>query len=173
MARSGMQPWMMNLCAVASAFASGYFFFSHNILLALLCLFFHGVFDYMDGGISRALLSLGKRTSRYGTSFHVWADKLSEVAIFSGMIAGNIVRWDLGLLAIATCLILTLFGRWVQHKGLFNLDRSLFDRTDRLVVLLLFCSLSRFQLAVIMVSVLNIVELIQRLYASFRPKLLN
>jgi hypothetical protein len=127
----------------------------------------------MDGGISRALLSLGKRTSRYGTSFHVWADKLSEVAIFSGMIAGNIVRWDLGLLAIATCLILTLFGRWVQHKGLFNLDRSLFDRTDRLVVLLLFCSLGRFQLAVIMVSVLNIVELIQRLYASFRPKLLK
>jgi phosphatidylglycerophosphate synthase len=52
-----MQPWMMNLYAVASAVASGYFFFSHNTLLALLCLFFHGIFDYMDGGISRQFTS--------------------------------------------------------------------------------------------------------------------
>lgn len=164
---------MMNLCAVASAVASGYFFFSHNILLALLCLFFHGVFDYMDGGIWRALLSLGKRASHYGTSFHVWADKLSEVAIFSGMIAGNIVRWDLGLLAITTCLILTLFGIFVQRRGLFNLESSWFDRADRFVVLFMFCLLGYFQLALIMVSILNTVGLVQRLYASAGAKLLK
>lgn len=165
LARFGMQPWMMNLCAVASAVGSGYSFFSHNILPALLFLSLNAVFDYMDGGISRELLSLGKQPSRYHTLFHVLSDKLSEVAIFLGMITGKLVRWDLGLLAITTCLILTLLGRWVRHKGLFNLERSLFDRTDRFIVLLLFCSLGHFQLALIIVSILNIAGLIQRLYA--------
>jgi phosphatidylglycerophosphate synthase len=168
LARLGMRPWMMNLCSVASAVGSGYFFFSHNIFPALLFLFLNAVFDYMDGGISRALLSIGKVSSRYRPLFHVLSDKLSEIAIFLGMIAGKIVRWDLGLLAITTCLILTLFGRWAQHKGTFNLERSLFDRTDRFVVLLLFCSLRHFQLALIIVSILNIAGLIQRLYAFIR-----
>lgn len=171
LARFGMRPWMMNLCAVAAAIGSGYFFFSHHVLPALLLLFLNAVFDYMDGGILRALLSLGKTSSRYRSLFHVLADKASEIAIFSGMIAGKIIPWDLGLLAIITCLILTLFGRWVQHKGLFNLDRSLFDRTDRFAVLLLFCSLGYFRLAVIIVSILNIAELIQRLYVSIGAKL--
>jgi len=147
LARFGVQPWMMNLCAAASAIGSGYFFFSHNILTALLFLFLNAVFDYMDGGISRARLSLWKTPPRYRTLSHVLSDKLSEVAIFFGMIKGKIVRWDIGLLAITTCLILTLFGRWVQHKGTFNLEHSLFDRADRFVVLLLFCSLRHFQLA--------------------------
>ncbi|MBM3236820.1 hypothetical protein FJZ31_11065 [Candidatus Poribacteria bacterium] len=168
LARFGIQPWMMNLCSVASAVGSGYFFFSHNILSALIFLFLNAVFDYMDGGISRALLSVGKAFSRYRPLFHVLSDKLSDVVIFWGMIAGKIVRWDLGLLAITTSLILTLFGRWVQHKRLFNLERSLFDRADRFIVLLLFCSLGRFQLALIIVSILNIVGLIQRLYTFIR-----
>jgi len=173
LARWGAQPWMMNLCSVTSAAVSGYLFFSHSIFLALVLLLLSVVFDYMDGGISRALLSLGKKSSRYGTLFHALADKLSEVAIFSGMIAGKILRWDLGLLAIITCLILTLFGRWVQHKGLFDLKRSLFDRADRFVVLFLFCTLRYFQLAVIIVSILNIIGFIQRLCASTGAKLLK
>lgn len=173
LARFGIRGWMMNLCAVACAIGSGYFFLSHKIFPALLLLFVNGIFDYMDGGISRAMLSLGKKSSRYRTVFHTLSDKLSEVAIFLGMIGGKVVRLDLGLLAIASCLILTLYGRWVQYKALFSIERSLFDRTDRFAVLLLFCSLGYFHLAVIIVSMLNIVELIHRLYISIRAKLLK
>lgn len=170
LANLGVRPWMMNLCSVASAIGSAYFFFYHNILPALLFLSLNAVFDYMDGAISRALLSLGKTLSYYRTIFHILSDKLSEVVIFSGMIAGNIVRWDLGLLTIATCLILTLSGRWVQHRGLFNLEGSFFDRADRVVALLLFCSLGLFRLALIIICIMNITGLAQRIYAVTKTK---
>ncbi len=169
-AHFGIQPWMMNLCCVASAVGSGYFFFSSKIGLALTFLFLNGIFDYMDGAITRVLLSSGKKSFRYSDVFHILADKASEVAIFSGMIAGKIVRWDLGFFAITTCLLLTLIGKWAEYKGLFNLEHSWFDRADRFVVLLIFCSLGYFQLAVIIVSALNIVDLIQRVYASIKDK---
>lgn len=170
LARSGIKPWMMNLCCVTTAIGSGYFFFSGKIGLALILLFFSGVFDYLDGAITRVLLSWGRSSSCQGALFHILADKVSEVAIFVGMSAGELIGWDLGLLAISTCLILTLFGRYVQHKELFDLEHSLFDRADRFVVLLMFCLLGYFKLAAIVVSTLNIAGLIQRIYVSIKAK---
>lgn len=171
LARFGIQPWMMNLCCVVSAIGSGYFFFSNNIKSALVFLFFNGLFDYMDGAISRSALSFGREPSRYDPILHILADKVSEIAIFGGMTTGKIIRWELGLLAIATCLLLTVVGRWVEHKGIFNLERSWFDRADRFVILLVFCSLRHFQAAVILVSILNISGIVQRLWAYIGVKL--
>lgn len=163
LARLGIQTWMINLCAVVCAIGSGYFFFANKIALALSFLFAEQIFDYMDGGIRRARVSLRMKPFRYRLLCHVLADKLSELVIFSGMIAGSLVRIDLGLFTVFSGLILTIFGRWIQYKGLFDLKNSLVDRTDRFAVLLILCPLRHFQLALIIISIVNIVGIVQRL----------
>lgn len=162
LARLEIQPWMINLSEVLSAFACGYFFFSQNLTLAMTCLLLNGVFDYLDGGVSRARLTLGKPLQNAGKTFHILADKISEVVIFSGMIAGKFAYWYLGTVAIMTCLLLTITGLWLQNKNWFDLENSLFDRADRLIALLLLCSFGYFNLALIVVSLLNIIEFIHR-----------
>jgi hypothetical protein len=157
-----VRSWMMNLPEVLSALACGYFFFSQNLALAMICLFLNGVFDYLDGGISRARLALGKPLQNAGTTLHILADKISEVVIFSGMIAGKYAHGYLGMLAIMTCLLLTITGLWLQHKNWFDLEDSLFDRADRLIVLLLLCSFGYFNLSLIVVSLLSITEFVHR-----------
>lgn len=162
----GVQSWVANLCAVVSAFASAYFFYYHNVLPALLFLVLNGVFDYMDGAISRTSPATVKISPRYKVIFHVFSDKLSDVLIFSGMVSGKLVSLQMGVFVIISGLTLTILGRWLQHEGLFTLERSLFDRTDQLVVLLIFCSLKFFTLALIVVSILNGSGIVQRIYSA-------
>ena len=167
LARFGAQTWIINLCAIVCAVGSSYFFISHNLYLALFMLFLNHAFDYMDGSIDRAKKYLGINSFRYRTIFHVLSDKLSEIIIFLGMIFGGYIRWELGLIGIVTCLILTMLGRWVYRKTVFDLSQSLFDRSDRLFVILLLCLMRQYNFALILVSIMNVIGIIQRLIALF------
>jgi len=171
MANLEIQPWMMNLCAFISAVISGYFFSTRKILPALLVFIPNQWFDYMDGGVYRSRISLGMPVSQYRKLLHILSDKLSEIAIFLGIIIGKFTHWKLGLLAMTTSLVITLLGRWVYYKGLFDLKHSIFDRTDRFAILAIFCALGHFQLALILSSSMDIVGIIQRLCISIRNHL--
>lgn len=158
--------WMINFSQVSFAVACGFFLLSKNLTLAIICLFLSGVFDYLDGGVARARLSLGKPLKSSGTLRHVLTDKISEIIIFSAMIAGKFAYWPLGMAAIITCLLLTVTGVWLRNKNLFELEDSLFDRADRIIALLLLCSFGFFNLVLVVISLLNVTEFTHRVFVS-------
>jgi hypothetical protein len=185
LANLGAKTWMMNIFAIISILGSFYFFISYNILhiynirnphyYGLIMLFFNHLFDYFDSGLDRARRFLHKKPFRYRKLFHITTDKLSETIFFSGLALGGYVPWRNSIYAISTCILITLVGIWVKHKRVFDLDRSLFDRADRFFVIFI-CVWSGYNIfGIVLVSLMNIVGIIQRLIALFiakRPKLI-
>jgi len=170
LARLGAQTWMMNIFGIVSIVGSVYFLIKYKVIIALILLCINHVFDYMDSGIDRARRDFGKHSFRYRRIFHITTDKLSEIIFFSGLALGGYVYWKHALLAISTCLAITIVGRWVNYKRVFDLNQSLFDRADRLFVLLGFIWTGYNILGTVLISLMNIAGIIQRLIALLRVK---
>jgi hypothetical protein len=180
LAMLGAKTWMMNIGAIFSILCAFFFLIYYRIphiygiantyKIALMMLFFNHFFDYMDSGVDRARRFLHKRPFRYRKIFHITTDKLSEIILFSGLALGRYIQWKHSIFAISTCILITLVGRWVNYKRVFDLDRSLFDRADRFFVIFISIWIGYNIFGVILISLMNVVGIIQRLIALFRAR---
>lgn len=179
LARFGIQTWMMNLCALIFALGSSYslyFFNKHYIYIPLILLFITYIFHYMDCSISDARHFYGKHSTRYHEILYNLSDILSEVIFFSGFALSKYVTWRYSIVVMATYTVLTTLGILVYNKRVFDLDESYFDRSDRFIILAVFLILlKQYTLCLVIISLINIIGIIQRLVALIitkQPKLI-
>jgi len=160
--RADVRPEWAYVLELTMAAASATAFLNGMPWAGLTLLAFHGFFDYLDGGLRRARGQGNQRPQWLGMDAHAVVDKASEVILFAGLASRGWVDWPLGVLAAVSSLGVTIVGGTAKKWLDVDPSRALFDRTDRLFVLLVAGTFRAFDLALALVCAMNGIILLQR-----------
>ena len=159
-----VKPFVVNVLELATAIASGACLAAGRTGGGVAGLIVHGFFDYLDGALRRAGANRGK-DGPAATLCHAAGDKASDVLLFFLMAWGGWVPWWLAAAAGAGSVVATVLGLWGHRRGIIVRRKSLFDRSDRIVVLAVLAAVSQFYLGVLASLVLSLVVIAQRALA--------
>jgi phosphatidylglycerophosphate synthase len=169
--RMGMCPKICHACEVLMALGSGVMLAAKLPVSATIFFLFHGLFDYLDGALRRAGAPTGSGTILQAKASHALADKAAELLLFFGIAIGKWAPWDVVIAALGTSLVATITGFWVCETTGMPRARSLFDRTDKML-LLFGCLLIRWAvIGVYAIVVMNCVIIVQRLIEAIYKSL--
>ncbi|MDT8357675.1 MAG: CDP-alcohol phosphatidyltransferase family protein [Methanomicrobiaceae archaeon] len=133
LARIGVSPDSCTMVAFFGAIAAGVAFFLGEIALGVIAVGINAVFDAMDGAIAR---EKGIASTRGDFLDHV-LDRYADIFIITGIFAGPIARWEIGVFALTGVLMSSYLGTQAQAVGVGRLYGGLLGRADRLVLLIL------------------------------------
>lgn len=162
-ARHGVTKARVNLLELLAGCASGLAFAIPSATVGWILLLMHGFLDYFDGGTRRTGLRMQEERRLFGMDTHIVVDKVSETALFCGLLAGGLVPAWLALTALGTSLLVTVFGRCLLRRGCPSLEHTLFDRADRIIGILVIGLLVNYPVALIAVCVMNGITILQRI----------
>ncbi|MEM7823888.1 MAG: CDP-alcohol phosphatidyltransferase family protein [Candidatus Aenigmatarchaeota archaeon] len=125
-----VNPNKVTLLALLVAIAAGLALWQQLLLLAALLIFLNGFLDILDGEIA---LRYGK--SKRGDLLDHTTDRLADIAIIAGIIAGGFVNMLIGLQALVIILLVSFIGTEAQALTEKRLYAGLLGRADRLLLL--------------------------------------
>jgi len=116
---------------------TAYFSFERKWLLLPTSLFIlmNGLFDALDGKIARMKGKAGKR----GDFIDHAIDRFSDVFIMGGIIASRWVEKEIGIMAMASMLLVSYLGTQAQAVGYKRVYSGMLGRADRIVILFIAC----------------------------------
>jgi len=129
--RLGMRPYMANACELIAAGAAAALFAWGLPDAGLAAIVVHGWFDYLDGALSRAGAAGGSMRR------HACVDKACEALIFTGAAAGGLMSGWLVLAVVAASILGTWLGLRATARHGPARQGALFDRSDRIIVLVM------------------------------------
>jgi len=162
--RHGVIPIHILFCELGAAIGSAIAIAQRRMTIGCSALIFHGLLDYMDGGLQRTAKGLKISLPPYGSA-HTVIDKFSDAILFAGFAIGGWVSWEL---AIGMVVAVSLLGLWGESKGYFRREQCLFDRADRICFLIFSLLLGRPQIGVVGNLLMGAVDFFQRLWFTFR-----
>jgi phosphatidylglycerophosphate synthase len=124
-----VNPNTITFIALLVAVLAGLAFYRQLLLPAALLVLVSGFLDMLDGEIAS---KYGK--SKRGDLLDHTADRLADVAILAGIIAGGFVDILLGPAAIIAVLLVSYIGTEAQALTKKRLYAGLLGRSDRLVL---------------------------------------
>lgn len=163
LARAGMRPANCHACEVLAATASATALFFHLRLAAVALFLTHGFFDYLDGALRRYDSSLAADNPTHAERSHAVADKIAEIALFLGIALGQYTAWWLPIAAVLTSMVVTCVGFVMLVAVSVPRSFALFDRTDRMLVLLAFLAVSPSPALLYLIIGMNCATIIWRL----------
>lgn len=134
--------------------------------LGALAILASGVFDVLDGAVARVT----GRVSKTGSFNDSTLDRLAEVAIYAGIIYGNLAPPVLVVLALAFSLLVSYTRAKGDSLGVSLSGIGIGERAERMLVLIVFSILNLVWLAIAIVLILAVVTFVQR-YVSILNKL--
>jgi archaetidylinositol phosphate synthase len=126
--------------------------------LGALAIVVSGVFDVLDGAVARVT----GRVSKTGSFNDSTLDRLAEVAIYTGIIYGNLANPVLVLLALALSLLVSYTRAKGDSLGVQLSGIGIGERAERLLVLIVFAILDYLWIGIVIVLVLAAVTFVQR-----------
>lgn len=117
-----------------------------------------GFFDIVDGGVARAT----GRTSQLGAFLDSNLDRVSEVAVYLGIALGALASPALVLLALSLSLMVSYARAKGDALGVSLAGVGVGERSERLVVLIVFSILHLVAIGVLIVLVLALITFVQR-----------
>ncbi len=143
--------------AIIYAIHLQYSFFLGGILLLI-----SGFFDVVDGQVAR----ISGHTSKKGAFLDSVFDKISEVAIFLGILIGGYSQGYLVLLAITLSLLVSYTRARAESLGVQLKGIGIGERAERLIVIAIIGMAGFLNYAVIIVIIIAGITLIQRIVTS-------
>ncbi len=131
--RIGLTP---DLCTVLSLIAAGFagiFFYFGYELSGIIAVAFNALFDALDGSIARIKKVEGKR----GDFLDHSVDRYADIFIITGIFAGTLAPWPIGVFALTGVLMASYLGTQAQAVGVGRIYGGLLGRADRLVLLII------------------------------------
>jgi phosphatidylglycerophosphate synthase len=159
--RMEAKPFAINAAELAAAAACSICFAKKQIWTAILLLLIHGVFDYLDGGMHRIIQESGK-SIRSNSFTHVAADKLSDMLLFLSLGWGRFIPWWLSVTACTATVLASICGLWGKHCHGLQISHCIFDRSDKIIAILLLSPFSFFALGIYAVVAMNATVIVQR-----------
>lgn len=159
--RTGLPPnfWTF-LGLIVSAFSGVVYsgVFAGGSVVAGLILLIGGALDSVDGAVAKAT----NRVTKSGAFLDSTIDRISEVAVFAGILASNITDNYLVLLALAFSLLVSYTRARGESLGLALSGVGIGERPERTIALVTFSLLGLVSWGVIAVLVLSFVTFLQR-----------
>jgi archaetidylinositol phosphate synthase len=130
--RLGLTPNLFTLAAFLASAAAGVLFYLHMELGAIVAVALNAFCDSMDGAIAREL----KTQSMRGDFLDHAVDRYADIFIITGIFAGGIVPWQIGVFALTGVLMASYLGTQAQAVGVGRYYGGVLGRADRLVLIL-------------------------------------
>jgi archaetidylinositol phosphate synthase len=122
------------LAALIASAAAGFLFYSRMELWGIVAVTFNAFCDAMDGAVARAM----KTQSLRGDFLDHAVDRYADIFIITGIFAGGLVPWQIGVFALTGVLMASYLGTQAQAVGVGRNYGGLLGRADRLVLILVF-----------------------------------
>jgi phosphatidylglycerophosphate synthase len=162
-------PNLISWVALIVAGIAGYLFYADYVVLASFFVILNGFFDILDGEIAKAY----KKTSKLGDFLDHAFDRVADVLMFFGVALNPGIPLWLGSSMVIFILLVSYMG--TQFQAIMNrrLYGGLFGRSDRTLVLFLFCMGAlvfeqSLYYGVILITILSAFTFLQRFYVSYR-----
>lgn len=131
--RIGLTPNFLTVASFIVAGAAGIVYYFGNVAIGTLLVFFNALFDSLDGALARALNTQSKR----GDFLDHAVDRYADIFIITGIFAGGMAPWWIGVFALTGVLMASYLGTQAQAVGVGRYYGGLLGRADRLVLILI------------------------------------
>jgi archaetidylinositol phosphate synthase len=122
------------LAALIASAAAGFLFYSRMELWGIVAVALNAFCDAMDGAVARAM----KTQSLRGDFLDHAVDRYADIFIITGIFAGGLVPWQIGVFALTGVLMASYLGTQAQAVGVGRYYGGILGRADRLVLILVF-----------------------------------
>ena len=99
---------------------------------AILVLIIAGYFDAVDGAMARKY----SKVSKFGGVLDSVLDRISEIALYAGLVAGGLVPVWVGLWALTSSLMVSYVRARVSAEGVTLKGVGIAERPERLLILM-------------------------------------
>jgi archaetidylinositol phosphate synthase len=130
--RCRLTPNFFTIAALIASAAAGVFFFLRMEVFGILAVALNAFCDAMDGAVAREMQIQSKR----GDFLDHAVDRYADIFIITGIFAGGLVPWQIGVFALTGVLMASYLGTQAQAVGVGRVYGGLLGRADRLVLIL-------------------------------------
>jgi archaetidylinositol phosphate synthase len=130
--RLGLTPNVFTIAALLASAAAGVLFYLRMEVWAIIAVALNAICDAMDGAIAREL----KTQSMRGDFLDHAVDRYADIFIITGIFAGGMVPWQIGVFALTGVLMASYLGTQAQAVGVGRYYGGVLGRADRLVLIL-------------------------------------
>jgi len=120
------------LAALLASAAAGFLFYFRLELWGIVAVALNAFCDAMDGAVARAM----KTQSLRGDFLDHAVDRYADIFIITGIFAGGLVPWQIGVFALTGVLMASYLGTQAQAVGVGRYYGGILGRADRLVLIL-------------------------------------
>jgi archaetidylinositol phosphate synthase len=130
--RCRLTPNFFTIAALFASAAAGILFYLRLELWGVLAVALNAFCDSMDGAVAREMKCQSKR----GDFLDHAVDRYADIFIITGIFAGGMVPWQIGVLALTGVLMSSYLGTQAQAVGVGRYYGGLLGRADRLVLIM-------------------------------------
>jgi len=131
--RCRISPNMLTIAAFFASAVAGVLFYFRMELWAVVAVACNAFFDAMDGAVAREM----KIQSLRGDFLDHAVDRYADIFIITGIFAGGLVPWQIGVLALTGVLMSSYLGTQAQAVGVGRYYGGILGRADRLVLVMI------------------------------------
>lgn len=130
--RCRLTPNFFTIAALIASAAAGLFFYLRMESWAIVAVALNAFCDAMDGAVAREM----KVQSMRGDFLDHAVDRYADIFIITGIFAGGLVPWQIGVFALTGVLMASYLGTQAQAVGVGRYYGGVLGRADRLVLIL-------------------------------------
>jgi len=130
--RYRITPNILTIAALVASAAAGVLFFLRLELWGIVAVALNAFCDAMDGAVAREMKAQSKR----GDFLDHAVDRYADIFIITGIFAGGMVPWQIGVFALTGVLMSSYLGTQAQAVGVGRYYGGLLGRADRLVLIM-------------------------------------
>nr|WP_320161798.1 CDP-alcohol phosphatidyltransferase family protein [uncultured Methanoregula sp.] len=130
--RCRLTPNFFTLAALAASAVAGILFYLRMEMWGVLAVAVNAFCDAMDGAVAREMKCQSKR----GDFLDHAVDRYADIFIITGIFAGGLVPWQIGVFALTGVLMASYLGTQAQAVGVGRYYGGLLGRADRLVMIM-------------------------------------
>jgi archaetidylinositol phosphate synthase len=169
--RAGLSPNSLTLIGFLLALAAGTLYWGGlsgwEWIGAVLVLLIGSFFDAVDGAMARKYA----KVSKFGGVLDSVLDRIGEIALYAGLLAGTLVQSWIGIWALSAALMVSYVRARVSVEGVTLKGVGIAERPERLLILIiatLLWPLSHNILSggVLLIAVLSSITVVSRVYRA-------
>jgi len=130
--RCRLTPNFFTIAALVASAAAGVLFFLRMELWGVVAVALNAFCDAMDGAVAREMKTQSKR----GDFLDHAVDRYADIFIITGIFAGGIVPWQIGVFALTGVLMSSYLGTQAQAVSVGRYYGGILGRADRLVMIM-------------------------------------
>jgi len=157
----GISPTGWTIISLVVAIISGYFYSQggwKNWAIAGILLLISGFIDIIDGAVAR----VSKRITSKGAFLDSTIDRLSEIAVYSGIVLSGTVPYIYVFFAIIFSIMVSYIRAKGESLGVKTFGVGIGERAERLIVLAVFSVIGEVTIGVIAVFILALITFIHK-----------